>query len=312
MSETIWTKYPHIERIDSEEVQGLLELDNLWIEPKIDGANASVLMDENGVLRAAKRSGVLDTDADFRGLLAYTYENQDKFLKFFEKYPRHIIYGEWLVKHTVWFYRENAWRKFYAYDILDLDNNKFYDPETRVKMLAECEINQIAPIVKLKGPLITDAHIQQLEWYMNNNRYLIDEKDKFGEGIVIKGFSSDLKPYVNKYGRTTWLKMVKQEFKEKHVIMMGAPEKEMKTDSERIFAETFVTSGRVEKIKEKICDDKGTGWQSKYIGELLGRVYNDVFTEELWGFVKKNKIKAIDFKTLNQYVVLRTKKVIGL
>lgn len=312
MSDHIWQKYMHVERLDSEEVEGLLEMEEIWVEPKIDGANASVLMDNDGILRVAKRSQVIGKEQDFRGLAEWVYSNQDNFLKFFEKYPNTIIYGEWLIKHTIGYYRPSAWKHFYAFDILDLRTGDFFSPSDRVEALKEFDINQIAPMVKLKGPLVTEAHLEQLQYYANNNKYLIDEEGKVGEGIVIKGFTKDGVPYRNKYGRTTWAKIVRQEFKEKNSLEFGARERPLKKEPEPLFAETFVTPARVEKMKQKIMTEKGTGWKSQYIAELLGRIYYDVFTEELWGFIKKEKVSSINFKTLQKVCLIKTKQIIGL
>jgi ATP-dependent RNA circularization protein (DNA/RNA ligase family) len=209
-------------------------------------------------------------------------------------------------------YRESAWNKFYAFDILNLDTGKFYPTDIRVQILDEFEIEQVPPLCKMNGPLVTEEATKQLDWYANNNKFLIDDKDKVGEGIVIKGFDKDGEPFVNKYGRTQWAKVVRQEFKEKNYIKMGAPEKLLKVCPEELFVEEYITSGRVEKIKQKILDDKGTGWRSQYIQELLSRVYHDAFTEELWKFVKKNKSASMNFKVLNRLCIIKTKKLAGI
>jgi len=306
-----WRKYPHVERLENDEVEGLLLFPELWVEPKIDGANASILKDSKGILRAAKRSQVLGDGVDFRGLVAYTYENQEKFLKFFELYPNTIIYGEWLVKHTISWYRPLAYNKFYAFDVLDLNTGYFWRPDIRLERLGALEINQVIPIAKVPGPAISTDDAERLQRYADLNRFLIDETDKVGEGVVIKAFNGDI-PYVNKYGRTTWAKIVRQEFKEQNTVAMGIGEVAFKEKPEQKFVDQFVTEGRVEKLKQKIMSEHGTGWQSKYIPEILGKIYYDVFSEELWGYIKKERVNAIDFKVLQQLTILRTKLILGL
>jgi len=276
----------------------------------VHNSNASVLR-KNGSLNVAKRSQIIGEGDDFRGLKTHIQTNANNFNKFFDKHPNTIVYGEFLIKHTIGFYRPQAFNKFYAFDILDLETNRFLRPDTRVEFLKEFDINLVPPLAKIKGPISGDDHIERLQQMANSNKYLIDETDKVGEGIVIKSFNNDI-PYTNKYGRTTWGKIVRQEFKEAHSVEMGVADLSFKEQKEQIFSEIFVTEGRIEKIKQKIMFEKGTRWDSKYIGELLGRVYNDVFTEELWGFVKKEKIVNINFKTLNQMVIIRTKQILGL
>jgi len=306
-----WFKYMHIERLDSEEVQGLLEMPEIFLEPKIDGANSSILIDNDGILRAAKRSQVLGDGHEFRGLVAYMYANQDRFLRFFAKYPNTTIYGEWLVKHSVGWYRESAWNKFYAFDILDLNTGLFFRPDRRVEMLKEFDIEQVVPLCKLEGPLVSEADLQTLRDMVQRNKFLIDDPDKIGEGIVIKAFNGDT-PYRNQYGRITWAKIVTQEFKEKNAKEFGPVNLKFPQEFEKLFAETYITMGRIEKCKQKIMDAKGTGWQSSYIGPLLGMVYRDAFDEELWGFIKAEKVGHLDFKVLGTQCVLRAKRLLGL
>lgn len=307
----IWKKYPHIERLNSEEVEGLLELPDIWVEPKIDGANASVFLDEQGRLRVAKRTATIPEDQDFRGLYKYVLSEKENYLNFFKKYPNTIIYGEWLIKHSIKDYRLSAWNKLYAFDILNTETQQFYCVDKRIEMLKEFNILQIVPLVRLQGPIISEINLELLNSYVDKNKFLIDD-DKIGEGIVIKAFNTNGKPFINKYGRCTWAKIVRQEFKELNGIEMGVNERQAMQDNELLFISTFVTKGRLDKIKQKIMDNHNTGWQSNYIGELLGRVWHDIFTEELWGFVKNNRVKNFNFKVANKYCTLTTKQLMGL
>jgi hypothetical protein len=277
----------------------------------VHNSNASILIDNDGILRAAKRSQVLGNNTDFRGLVAYMYSIQDRFLGFFAKYPNTIVYGEWLVKHSVNWYRESAWNKFYAFDILDLNTGLFIRPDRRVEMLKEFDIEQVVPLCKLDGPLVSETSLQTLRDMVQRNKFLIDEPDKIGEGIVIKAFNGDI-PYKNQYLRCTWGKIVTQEFKEKNIKEFGPVNLKLPQEFERIFAELYITPGRIEKCKQKIMTEKGTGWKSEYIGSLLGMVYRDAFDEELWGFIKAEKVSRLDFKALGTQCVLRAKRLLGL
>lgn len=312
MSDKIWLKYMHVERLDSEEVEGILEMDKIFVMPKIDGANASVCLDEKGRLRVGKRSAVIAVDDDFRGLYEYVNQYKDNYKKFFEAYPKHIIYAEWLIKHTISYYRDSAWNKLYAYDIMNLETGDFLPIDKCVEIFTEFDILQIPPIAVLKGPLISKQGREQLEEYANNNKFLIDDKEKVGEGIVIKGFRENGEPYRNKFGRVTWSKLVRQEFKEIHTIEMGITKRNLKEECEKLFVDTFVTPARFEKIKQKIMTDRDTGWRTEYIGEMLGRMWNDIFVEELWTFVKKNKIREFNFSLANRYCIIKTKQIMGV
>ena len=304
-----WFQYMHIERLDSQEVEGLLSMPEIWIEPKLDGCNVSLFLDDGGILQVAKRSQVLGEGHDLRGVKIYVANHMDRYLNFFNKYPNTILYGEMLVKHTVSWYRESAWNQVYIFDILDLRFDRFVKPSRRVEMLREFDITQIEPLVKLEGPLLNDSTV--LQDILKSNRFLIDEPDRIGEGIVIKAFSGD-QPYRNQYGRTTWGKIVTEAFKEKQKRPPRYLQIKEPAEHENFFAETFITIGRVEKCKQKIMDDKGTGWDSRYIGDLLRRVYADALQEELLGFIREEKVEALNFKTLGTACVMRAKKLLGL
>ena len=211
--ENPWRAYMHVERIDSEEVDGLLAMPDIIVEPKIDGLNASVVL-QDGALRVAKRTQVLGEGHDIRGLVAHIEANRQKFMHFFANYPNTIIYGEFLVRHTVRHYAPDAWNRFYGFDVLDLATGLFMRPDKRLRALLDSGIDAIPPIATLKGPLTIDQDYQQLRALLGQNRFLITDPDPklIGEGIVIKAFDGDM-PYRNKYGRVTWAKIVTEEFK---------------------------------------------------------------------------------------------------
>ena len=43
---------------------------------------------------------------------------------FLIEYPYLRLYGESLVPHSIKDYREDAWRKFYVFDVYDMENGK--------------------------------------------------------------------------------------------------------------------------------------------------------------------------------------------
>ena len=89
---------------------------------------------------------------------------------------------------------------------------------------------------------------------------------------------------------------------------MGPANKSAKTEVELHIIENFCTTALIEKTHAKIVTDND-GWSSKFIGQLLGRVYHDLVTEECWNFVKKYKNPIINFKRLQQMVIIKIKTV---
>lgn len=288
-------KYQHLERYGTDEVQDI-EFGNTLIFPKLDGTNASVWVDE-GEVKAGSRNRELSLEKDNAGFYAYILENE-KILAYLQKHPNHRLYGEFLVPHSLKTYREDAWRKFYIFDItIDKDDESVeYIPYDIYKpLLDEFDLDYIVPIAKVSNGSY-DTYLKSLE----KNQFLIKDGEGNGEGIVIKNYD-----FYNKFGRQTWAKIVTTEFKEKHAKAMGYNEIVNRMVEEDIVIE-FCTEAFIDKEFSKIVHEN-EGWQSKYIPMLLGRVWHEFIKEESWNFIKKFKNPKIDYKTLNALVTQKIK-----
>jgi len=209
-------KYQHIERFGSEEVEGI-EIGECFVYPKIDGTNASCWLD-NGEVKAGSRNRELTLDKDNQGFYKYILENEN-IKRYLETFPCRRLYGEWLVPHSLKTYREDAWKKFYVFDVLcDFeDEHEYYiNYKEYSEELDFFGIDYIAPI-----RIIKNGNLSNFEKCLDENDYLIKNGCGNGEGIVIKNYD-----YVNKYGRKTWAKIVTSEFKEKHRRNNGVLETE--------------------------------------------------------------------------------------
>ncbi len=132
--------------------------------------------------------------------------------------------------------------------------------------------------------------------------FLIKDGMGTGEGIVIKNYG-----WTNKFGRTTWAKIITNEFKEIHHREMGAPVIGGQTTEEKI-VEHFVTGSLVDKVYAKIILDEG-GWSSKHISRLLQTVYYDLVREETWEILKKFNNPRIDFAYLQRLTISKIKEL---
>src|ERR1041384_6755948 len=108
-------EYQHLERLGTTEVQNI-ELGKCFVFPKIDGTNASVWMGDDGTVQAGSRKRHLSAEEDNHGFHAWAIKNEaiNSYLK---ANPRHRLFGEWLVPHSLKTYRHSAWRKFYVFDV---------------------------------------------------------------------------------------------------------------------------------------------------------------------------------------------------
>lgn len=293
-------KYQHIERFGSSQNVGGIEQGICYVFPKIDGTNSSTWLN-NGELKAGSHNRELTLDKDNAGF--YNAVSQNENIKdYLTKHPTHRLFGEWLVPHSLKTYREDAWRRFYIFDVC-IDNDEVetgleYIPyEIYKPLLEEFNLDYIAPIAIIKNGEY-DNFIRCLE----QNIFLIKDGQGFGEGIVIKNYD-----YYNKYNRQNWAKIVTSEFKEKHTKTMGCPVVDNKMVEESIVDE-FITTAFVEKEYAKIVNEQGD-WNSKLIPQLLGIVYHELVTEEIWNICKKFKNPTINFKTLNNMTINKIKSI---
>lgn len=282
-------KYQHVERFGTVETNGI-EFGMCYIFPKIDGTNSQLWW--NNGLQAGSRNRHLTLDNDNAGFYAWA-NTQTKFTEFFNKYPNLRLYGEWLVPHTLKTYQNSAWRNLYIFDVLDGENYLKY--EDYKILLDEFGIEYIPPICKIENPT-EERLINQLE----KNGYLIEDGKGTGEGIVIKNYD-----YKNKFGRVTWAKIVKNEFKTKHQKCDITEVKEKKLVEEEIINK-YLTESLIEKEYSKIENE--SGWNSKMIPRLLNVVFYCLIKEESWNFIKEFKNPIIDYKRLHQLSIQKVKQ----
>jgi len=296
-----FSKYMHIERLGTSSVNGI-EIGKVYVFPKIDGTNGSVWY-ENGKIHAGSRNRELTIEDDNAGFCKYIMENE-ALKKFFKAEPRCRLFGEWLVPHTLKTYREDAWKRFYIFDVmLDnvLDHKDEHSPDEVTgtylaydlykPMLDQFELDYIQPICT-----ITNGSYEDFIKLLDKNTFLIEDGKGIGEGIVLKRYD-----YKNKYGHTIWAKVVKQTFKEKHTKTMGHASIDAKKLVEKDITDIYCNRTLTEKTIAKITTEND-GWESRYIPQLLGRVYHDIIAEEMWDILKKFKSPTINFRTL-QYLI---------
>ncbi len=287
-------KYQHLERYGNTEVEGI-EVGTVYVFPKIDGTNGSVWVD-NDVMCCGSRNRQLALDDDNQGFMNAMV--QDEAIKrYVFANPSHILYGEWLVPHTLKTYSDDAWRRFYVFDVFDRNKERLLSYDEYSPFAIAAGLNVIPPIA-----IIKNGSIDHFTECLAKANYLVKDGAGQGEGIVLKNYD-----YTNKYGRQTWAKIVSNEFKAKHHLEMGAPVVGCEIVEEKIVAK-YVTQALVDKVHAKIVNEMD-GWSSKYIPRLLHTVYYDLVTEETWNFVKEFKSPKIDFKVLNHYTTARVKEL---
>lgn len=291
-------KYQHVERFGNTEVKDI-EIGECLVFPKVDGTNSSVWLDGEGTLKAGSRTRELTLEKDNAGFYAYVLKNEN-IKNYLKKHPSHRLYGEFLVPHSLKTYKDDAWRRFYIFDVcLDKDETVEYLHYDNYKsLLEEFDLDYIPPIAKIKN-----GNYENFIHCLNQNVFLIQDGKGFGEGVVIKNYD-----FYNQYSRQTWAKIVTSEFKEKHTKAMGCPEINNEYIVEEKIVSNFCTNSFIEKEFDKLVNEKGE-WNNRNIPEFLGRVWYEFVKEESWNFVKEYKNPTVNFKLLNNLLIRKVKEV---
>lgn len=299
---TCFKKYQHVDKLDSVETDGLLD-GYCTVFYKLDGTNASVWRKEDGTLGFGSRNRELSLENDNAGFMNWGVNHQP--LKdFFEAHPTMRLYGEWLVPHSLTTYRDDAWRRFYVFDVLEDESDTHVPYSSYSAWMEDAGLDYIPPLAEVKTPDL-DNLIRLLK---NSGQFLVEDGKGEGEGIVIKNYE-----FVNRFGRTTWGKIVSNQFKEVHHKAMGAPEINNTLGVEERIVSKYLTDDFLGKEKQKILTAEGSEfWENKFIPRMLNTVFYELVREETWNFLKEHKNPTIRFKTLKNFCDRRTKEFLGL
>ena len=296
-----YKKYQHIEKLGTTEVEGILD-GQVLLFYKIDGTNSCIFLKDDNTLGFGSRTRELTLDKDNGGFYASMLFNKDeynKYLKYFQANPNHIIYGEWLIPHTIKRYKADAWEKLYVFDIFDVENNIYIPYEMYKDILDKYNINYIPAIATLTNPTLEDIK-KELD---NTGNYLID--NGLGEGIVIKNYN-----YRNKYGRITWAKILTEDFyKTKKELKNKNHINNEEVPIEFNIVKSFITPEFIQKEFSKFKEDKGE-FTSKHIFEFLNRTFIEFYKDNWELILKKFKFPTINFKVLKRLVEDEIKSVL--
>lgn len=269
-------KYKDIERLKDKYAPAFKVGEHITITEKIDGANASIVVNEDGTLTACSRRNELNQNNTLQGFYDFV-QTLDASIVSAALTSRYILFGEWLVKHTIR-YPEDKMKQFYVFDVYDTETEQ-YMPWDFTKQIAEFIGLKTVPLF-YDGPFISWEHIYSFVGKTEMGG------EPTGEGVVIK--SQDRLD--NKFsGTPEYVKIVAKEFSEVH---QSKPQKEI--DPEKVAARqaaedlvaTIVTARRVEKSIQKLVEDDivPEDWDEKSLGviakHLPRAVYNDCVKEE--------------------------------
>lgn len=220
--------------------------DIIQITTKIDGANASIAWDETtGKLEIFSRTNLLNSPGALRGFYDYVKTEIEPKLNM-SKHPGLVIFGEWLVKHSV-NYENECYNKWYVYDIWDKHLGQYVCQSIVQGFCCEYHLNYVEELYY--GPFISWDHCKS---FLNKSIAYGPEQ----EGIVIKN-QSKLNNENNK--APAYLKIVNECFKEsqhsKKEKKILDPEAEAAKAEAVKLAASIVTEARVRKLILKLVDE---------------------------------------------------------
>ena len=122
----MFVKYQHLERFGTAETEGI-EFGECYVFPKIDGTNASVWY-ENEQIKAGSRNRELSLEKDNAGFFEWVIQNK-AIQEFLQEHSDLRLFGEWLVPHSLKTYRDDAWRRFYVFDVMRGDDYLHFEED---------------------------------------------------------------------------------------------------------------------------------------------------------------------------------------
>lgn len=271
MEEVMFRKYPKIYSLDKQECDGILN-GTVLIEEKIDGAQASIWLEEDGIHCGSRNHDV--TNDSFRGFTQYVKESK-AINRYLLGHKNHTLYGEWLVPHTLGYDLE-SYNKFYLYEIFCRKTGKIFNSSE----LDEEGIFKVPFFVMLDDP-----NLEDIKNFVGQSKL-----GKTGEGVVLKNYE-----FINKFGNHCHAKIVVDRFKEitriKSVAIPGSIEGEC--------CRLYANPARVQKILHKISDENMH--PIAYKARVIDTLYHDILTEEITAISKKASA-PFDFRLFQRSV----------
>jgi hypothetical protein len=130
------------------------------VEEKLDGANAGISFDRDGLLQLQSRGHFLDGGARERQFALFkTWAMTHQQALWESLGDRYILYGEWLyAKHTIFY--DALPHYFHEFDVLDMATGEFLSTEVRHSLLQSSPVTSVP--VLWQGEARSVEHLESL------------------------------------------------------------------------------------------------------------------------------------------------------
>ena len=308
-------KFLHVVRLD--EVSDLLTASgDKYVFPKLDGTNATVWADNEGVVHAGSRNRELSTDKDNAGFYKHVMESEtmEPIRRFCVDNPFMVVCGEWLggkAGHI----KSYLNKEFYVFDmklatICNSETEKHfgYLPyNIYSKAIAKYGYQYIIPPLRVyqDGVSVTVEDIARIA---DANHFNLPD-DVVGEGVVVKNYG-----YLSRFGNYEEGKIVREEFKERKGQKSNKSIAE-NSNIEQAIVDDLVSSSDIQKCINKVSDVLGEEFSKsngKMVGMVMEMAFSDLLSEEACVIAKKYGKYPIVLNDVKRFVYAKARSVIGL
>lgn len=308
-------KFLHVVRLN--EIADLLTAKgDKYVFPKLDGTNATVWADNEGVIHAGSRNRELSMDKDNAGFYKHVMESDTMgpICQFCLENPFMVVCGEWLggkAGHI----KSYLNKEFYVFDMKlatignsETEKHFGYLPyNSYSKALAKYGYQYIIPPLRVyrDGENVTVDDIASIA---DENHFNLPD-DVIGEGVVVKNYS-----YLSRFGNYEEGKIVREEFKERKG-QKSTNDIPKGSNIEQAIVDDLVSASDIQKCINKVSDILGQEFSKnngKMVGMVMEMAFSDLLSEEFNVIAKKYGKYPIVLKDVKKFMCDKVRSTIGL
>jgi hypothetical protein len=289
----------------TEAKEALKDYRYVTVTEKIDGANASLKLSEDGkTIECFSRRQKLSKENDLRGFVKWVEENVD----IRNLFPHVIYYGEWLVHHKVK-YIDDAYNKFYLFDVysqLEMSYQSCFN-EVGIHFVESTRGALFAPL-RFAGQIDVDDDLVFAKKFMDTSTLTPDKP----EGVVIKDYT-----YRSKHGEEIAVKFINEEFREQQTKKKKSKPVKLTERETKLYnsIDEHINEISIDKFVSKMIDENIVieKWKDEQLSTLLKNtaklftidIIEEVFSNE---DLTKDEIKFVN-KKISMLFVTELKKL---
>ena len=300
----------HVERLDTEECEGLLDNERIFVAARVDGSNGCGWWDEGtGRLACGLRNYELTEpsaadNAGFRSWCESEDAAQDALRTFCEAHPDLVMMGQRRFMGAFKGHDRRAIPTFLIFDAFDRKGHPYHPDDEQQPLLEKAGLSPwIVQVLAVLGcPTMEDV----LEAAKSND-FLLEGTGLVGEDAVLK-----MPGWRGRCGRQTYGKPVLDGFKKECSRPKEKPEE---ADIEQRIVELWLSDAELEKSIAKGCvrcsAERFDQSSRKMAGMLLSLGWHELL-EECPNWVKRLKSSKVDFARLSGLCAARRRTSAGI